>query len=209
MRFNNILLAGAFAVAYAQETTVTTVPGVATPTGVDAAASSAAAAINKCLKECDATDSTCQARCVSVPAPSDAQAIALDKCVGDCDQGDGSEAETNAFAQCRDQCIKEHYFDADSTEDGPVRVRVDAAAGAAPREGREEEGRALRRLVGRRRAEVGPVLEGGFLGCEGEDVDVGGLHELLLDAGGGDVDEVTGLVVSFGLLAGWLACMLG
>ncbi|CRK46244.1 hypothetical protein BN1723_016656 [Verticillium longisporum] len=81
MRFNNILLAGAFAVAYAQETTVTTVPGVATPTGVDAAASSAAAAINKCLKECDATDSTCQARCVSVPAPSDAQAIALDNAV--------------------------------------------------------------------------------------------------------------------------------
>ncbi|EGY22687.1 hypothetical protein HYQ45_012669 [Verticillium longisporum] len=120
MRFNNILLAGAFAVAYAQETTVTTVPGVATPTGVDAAASSAAAAINRCLKECDATDSTCQARCVSVPAPSDAQAIALDKCVGDCDQGDGSEAETNAFAQCRDQCIKEHYFDADSTNGAPA-----------------------------------------------------------------------------------------
>ncbi|KAM0276684.1 hypothetical protein ACHAQH_006501 [Verticillium albo-atrum] len=120
MRFNNILLAGAFAVAYAQETTITTAPGVATPTGVDAAASSAAAVINKCLKDCDATDSTCQARCVSVPAPSEDQVIALDKCVGDCDQGDGSEAETNAFARCRDQCIKEHYFDADTTNGAPA-----------------------------------------------------------------------------------------
>jgi hypothetical protein len=32
---------------------------------------------------------------------------------------------------------------------------------------------------------------------EGEDVDVGGLHEFFLDAGGGEVDEVAvGVVVS-------------
>ncbi|EEY18469.1 hypothetical protein VDBG_04578 [Verticillium alfalfae VaMs.102] len=120
MRFNNILLAGAFAVVYVQETTATTVPGVPTPTVVDAAASSDAAAINKCLKECDVTDSTCQARCVSVPAPSDARPSPSTSASRDCDQGDGSEAETNAFAQCRDQCIKEHYFDADSTNGAPA-----------------------------------------------------------------------------------------
>lgn len=67
-------------------------------------------------------------------------------------------------------------------EHGPVRVGVDAAAGAALGKGGEEERRALRRLVEGRRAQVGAVLEGGFLGGEGEDVDVGRLHELFLHA---------------------------
>lgn len=75
-------------------------------------------------------------------------------------------------------------------EDGPVGVGVDAATGAAAGEGGEEEGRALGGLVERGGAEVGSLLEGGFLVFEGEDVDVGGFHEFLLDAGGGDVDEV-------------------
>lgn len=75
-------------------------------------------------------------------------------------------------------------------EDGPVRVGVDAAAGAAAGEGGEEEGRALGGLVERGGAEVGPFLERGFLVFEGEDVDVGWFHEFFLDAGGGDVDEV-------------------
>lgn len=78
-------------------------------------------------------------------------------------------------------------------EDGPVRVRVDAAAGVAAREGGEEEGGALRGLEGGRRAEVG-ARGGGDLVGKGEDIDVRGLHELLLHAGGGDVDEVAGRV---------------
>lgn len=81
-------------------------------------------------------------------------------------------------------------------EDGPVGVGVDAAAGAAAGEGGEEEGRALGGLVERGGAEVGSLLEGGFLVFEGEDVDVGGFHEFFLDAGGGEVDEIAG---------GWLA----
>ena len=71
-------------------------------------------------------------------------------------------------------------------EDGPVGVGVDAAAGVAAGEGGEEEGRALGGLVDGRGAEVGPlellVAVGRVLGLEGEDVDVGGLHEFLLDA---------------------------
>lgn len=83
---------------------------------------------------------------------------------------------------------------------GPVGVRVDAAAGAAAGEGREEEGRALRGLVDGRGAQVGALLEGGFLVFEGEDVDVGWFHEFLLDARGGEVDEiaVSGRCVSWG-----------
>lgn len=77
-------------------------------------------------------------------------------------------------------------------EDGPLRVRVDAAAGVAARKGGEEERRALAGLVAGWRAQVGAVLKGGLLGGEGEDVDVGVFHQLLLHARGGNVDEVTG-----------------
>lgn len=66
-------------------------------------------------------------------------------------------------------------------EDGPLGVGVNAAAGAAAGERGEEERRALGRLVDRGRSDVGALLERGLLGGEGEDVDVGGLHELLLD----------------------------
>lgn len=50
---------------------------------------------------------------------------------------------------------------------GPLRVRVDAAPGAAPREGREEQRGALRGLAVRRRAHVRPVLEVGLLLLKG------------------------------------------
>lgn len=78
-------------------------------------------------------------------------------------------------------------------------VGVDAAAGAAAGEGGEEEGRALGGLVERGGAEVGSLLEGGFLVFEGEDVDVGGFHEFFLDAGGGEVDEIAGGWLVMGL----------
>lgn len=84
-------------------------------------------------------------------------------------------------------------------EDGPVGVGVDAAAGAAAGEGGEEEGRALGGLVEGRGAEVGSLLEGGFLVFEGEDVDVGGFHEFFLDARGGEVDEIAGGWLVMGL----------
>lgn len=62
---------------------------------------------------------------------------------------------------------------------GPVRVRVDAAAGAALGEGGQEERRALRGPAPRGRAQVDAVLEVDLLG-ELQDVEVQGLHELLL-----------------------------
>lgn len=90
-----------------------------------------------------------------------------------------------AVALCLEQQRDEH---------GPVGVRVDAAAGAAAGEGGEEEGRALGGLVGGRGAEIGALLlVGGILVLEGEDIDVGWLHELFLDAGGGEVDEIAGI----------------
>lgn len=69
----------------------------------------------------------------------------------------------------------------------PLRVRVDAAPGAAPREGREEQRGALRGLAVRRRAHVRPVLEVGLLLLQGQDVEVVRLHQLLLHARRSDV----------------------
>lgn len=76
----------------------------------------------------------------------------------------------------------------------PLRVRVDAAPGVALVERRQEERGTLRRLEGGRGAQV-DALFGVGLRLEGQDVDVFGLHELFLHAGGSEVDEVTGGVV--------------
>jgi len=68
---------------------------------------------------------------------------------------------------------------------------VDAAAGIAFRKCSNEERCALGGLVDGWGAEI----DTGFwvrLCGEGEDVDVFGFHEFFLDAGGGEVDQVTG-----------------
>lgn len=59
-------------------------------------------------------------------------------------------------------------------------------------EGGEEEGRTLAGFETLGSAEVDPLTLGEGLGLrgEGEDVEVGGFHELFLDARGGDVDVV-------------------
>mgnify|MGYP005989103839 CR=1 FL=1 len=85
-------------------------------------------------------------------------------------------------------------FEEQRDQHGPLGVGVDAAAGVAACESGEEEGSALRGFVDGRGAEVDSVLEGGFLCGEGEDVDVCVFHEFLLDARGGEIDEVTSYV---------------
>lgn len=69
----------------------------------------------------------------------------------------------------------------------PLRVRVDAAPGIALVEGGQEERGTLRRLECGRGTQV-DALFGVGLRLEGQDVDVFGLHELFLDAGGREVD---------------------
>lgn len=81
----------------------------------------------------------------------------------------------------------------EADENGRLGVGMDAAACLSAAEGGQEERGALRGSVagGRTEVETGPA-EAGIrrLGGEGEDVDVGAPHELLLDARGRDVDEV-------------------
>lgn len=117
MRFTAALIASAFsAVAVAQTTS-------ASPSySIDPAQASVVA----CLDECADTDIDCLARCNPVPNPSEDQVIALDKCVGDCDQGDGSDADSKKYEQCRASCIAEHYYN--SSEGTP---KATGAAGGS------------------------------------------------------------------------------
>jgi len=78
----------------------------------------------------------------------------------------------------------------ESDKDGPLGVSVDAASGVALREGGEEEGRALGGTTGGGRSDVGAGAWG-ILEAQGEDVEVGWFHEFFLDAGWGDVNEIT------------------
>ncbi|KAL2756371.1 hypothetical protein ACRALDRAFT_2027920 [Sodiomyces alcalophilus JCM 7366] len=112
MRFHAALLAGAFALAHAQESGApdNSVISIPTPTGVDPAASSAAARVNACLGACDSGDVVCQAACIAVPAPNASQAVDATNCAARCDQGDGSPADTEAYSRCVGQCVSQHFF---------------------------------------------------------------------------------------------------
>lgn len=81
-------------------------------------------------------------------------------------------------------------------EDGPLTVRVNAATGTTLGEGGQEQRRALRRLVARWAAEVDSVPEAGGLGRKGQDINIRGLHELLLNPGWSNVNKVTGGLIA-------------
>ncbi|RFU77935.1 hypothetical protein TARUN_4334 [Trichoderma arundinaceum] len=81
-----------------------------------------------CLDKCPKGDVDCQAHCITVwfipladavsplspglgvPSPNQSQANATTQCAAKCPQGDGSVADTKAFAACIDKCIHEHYY---------------------------------------------------------------------------------------------------
>jgi len=58
-----------------------------------------------CLKACGPTDVNCQARCVGVPFPGESAMNSATECVAKCDQGDGSQAATDRYALCRNNCL--------------------------------------------------------------------------------------------------------
>lgn len=105
MRFTSVFVAGAFAVAaHAQSTTEGDVPS---PTySLDPVQSS----ILACINECDAADVNCLADCNPVPSPNETQVNDTTQCVAECDQGDGTEEQTEAYANCTQQCIQDLFF---------------------------------------------------------------------------------------------------
>lgn len=111
MRFTSLIVAGVFALtATAQSSTATETSASATSTGTDPAQTSVQSAITKCLERCDAADVTCQAQCITVPAPSEQQANQTTECVAACPQGNGTEADINNYSQCVSGCISQYFY---------------------------------------------------------------------------------------------------
>jgi hypothetical protein len=107
MRFTSAIAAGALAVAASAQKTTGSDP---TQTfAIDPVQSS----ILACVDTCDPTDIGCLAACNPVPNPNEDQVADTHDCIADCDQGDGTEAQTEIYAQCLAKCVKENYYDAD------------------------------------------------------------------------------------------------
>lgn len=119
MRFTNALVAAIFAFAANAQNTesvtsaasseVTSVPSATTTRELTPEESRQAEAI-QCIEACDPDDTNCRAGCITVPAPNEAAANDTNACVADCPQGDGTEADNEAYGDCVQSCISEHYL---------------------------------------------------------------------------------------------------
>ncbi|GKU10477.1 unnamed protein product [Fusarium langsethiae] len=97
MRFTSILAAGAFAtMAAAQSKTVSMDP--AQQSQMD------------CLDACEAGDVKCQSYCITVPSPDEKNIEETTKCVAACPKGKGSEADTQKYTACMNECIADNYW---------------------------------------------------------------------------------------------------
>lgn len=107
MRFTSTIVAGLFAVVYAQDTTT---PADNQAPDTTASVDPVQASILACLENCAAGDVTCEAACVPVPNPSEEMVSMNNECVGNCPQGNGTEAEIEAYRNCEAACIASYFF---------------------------------------------------------------------------------------------------
>lgn len=115
MRFTSFLVAGVLALtasaqSVTESATTTDASGSTTTTSSVVATDSAQAAALECLNKCEAGDVDCQAHCITVPSPDASAVNATTECSANCVQGDGSEAETAAYASCLQDCVEKYYF---------------------------------------------------------------------------------------------------
>ncbi|KAH6671381.1 hypothetical protein B0J14DRAFT_702380 [Halenospora varia] len=75
-----------------------------------------------CLAACPAGDVNCQAACVGTAHPNSAQASQTNDCAAKCVQGNGTTAESLAYAQCIQSCISSYF---------PTSQTVGAAVGGS------------------------------------------------------------------------------
>lgn len=85
---------------------------VGTPTGAMTTASATVpmTPVQSCVARCNPGDTNCQAVCVAVPNPNESQVNQTTECVARCPQGSGSQADTEAYTICRDNCINSIYL---------------------------------------------------------------------------------------------------
>lgn len=121
MRFTSFFVAGAFAtMAAAQSATLSLTP--AQKSQAD------------CLDACEAGDVKCQSYCITVPSPNEENINRTTTCVSECDQGNGSEAATEKYSVCLQNCIADNYWksvDGTPRETGAASNRASASASAA------------------------------------------------------------------------------
>ncbi|KAJ3470702.1 hypothetical protein MRS44_000801 [Fusarium solani] len=124
MRFASVFVAGTLAaMASAQSATVSVSP--AQQSQLD------------CLDACDAGDVKCQSYCITVPSPNEQQVNATNECVAGCPKGKGSEADTQKYAACLQDCVAENYW---KTVDGTPRET--AASGSSDDENKDSSSKA-------------------------------------------------------------------
>jgi len=106
MRFSAVLVslvaATGFVAAQSSSSTSTSVVPVAT-TSYDKVTAA-------CLDGCDEEDVNCRAACFGNPHPDEDAANATTQCSMKCVQGDGTEAETAAYAACQKACVDKHFL---------------------------------------------------------------------------------------------------
>ncbi|WAO83817.1 Hypothetical protein NCS54_00101700 [Fusarium falciforme] len=117
MRFTSVLVAGAFAAMASAQGTATASLSPAQQSQID------------CIDACDAGDVKCQSYCITVPSPNEKQVNATNDCVAGCPKGKGSEADTQKYAACLQDCVANNYW---KTVDGTPRET--AASGSSDEE---------------------------------------------------------------------------
>lgn len=124
MKFSAVVFFAIGAFALPQEASVTTAPQTpaAIPSGLSPAIS--------CAMSCDPSDVTCKAACLGNARPNASQAIETNECAAKCDQGDGSTADSIAYAKCVDSCINS-LFPSSQTAFAPGAANGAAASASA------------------------------------------------------------------------------
>lgn len=116
MKFTTILFSAALiAGAVAQSTTGTTAATTATTsTSVSIAPvetnSSYGEVVDQCMTDCKKGDTGCLATCLGNPNPTEEQVNETTKCAAACEQGNGTEEQTKAYADCQWDCTVKYFL---------------------------------------------------------------------------------------------------
>jgi len=116
MKFTTIIFSAALvAGVIAESTTGTTAATTATSsTSVSIAPvetnSSYGPVVDECLTECKQGDTGCLATCLGSPNPTEEQVNETTKCAAACKQGDGTEEQTKAYADCQWDCTVKYFL---------------------------------------------------------------------------------------------------
>ncbi|RPB27154.1 hypothetical protein L211DRAFT_846699 [Terfezia boudieri ATCC MYA-4762] len=107
MKFITVLFSAALIAGAAAQTTTTT---SSAPVNTN---SSYGAEVDKCLSTCKPEDTdyvNCTANCLGNPNPTSEQVIENTKCSMACPQGNGTQADTEAYGKCLRECTVKYFL---------------------------------------------------------------------------------------------------